>query len=240
MLLIDMGNSYVKWQAGSVGNYQYGSLSYVQLQQDLDFFSGLGETRCLIASVVGQSSLEGEPLASFEQVNWLLTPQTDMNLFYHCYDNPERLGVDRWLNMMGARSLQSEPKPVLVVSAGTALTVDLFDERNRHQGGWIVPGIEGAQRFLFRKTHNVNNYNDERDAARITLDPGSSTIQSVVSGAHRMSVAIVQSVYKDYPDCELFITGGNGSWLAKQLNASYYPNLIFSGMSTLCAGYLSF
>lgn len=241
MLLIDMGNSYIKWQVDEQGSQRQGSLSYAELKANPNFVSslGLGQKKCMIASVVGREALEGEPLAGFEQVSWLLKPQADMPLFQHCYANPERLGVDRWLNMIGARSLQSKPCPALVVSAGTALTLDLFNQDNQHEGGWIVPGIEGAQSFLFNKTNNVNAYDDEQDQARTSLEPGRSTTQAVASGAHRMSLAIVQSVHNDYPEYELFITGGNGSWLAKELEASYYPNLIFSGMSKLCAGYLS-
>lgn len=239
MLLIDMGNSYIKWQAGESDSLQSGVLGYEELEANPEFFTSLGRYQCVIASVVGCSALEGEPLKGFKQVNWLLAPHDNNPLFQHCYANPERLGVDRWLNMIGARALQSKPRAVLVVSAGTALTLDVFDQNNQHQGGWIVPGIDGAKRFLFSKTCNVNDYSDERDDTQITLDSGCSTTQGVISGAHRMSVAIVQSVRNDYPDYELFVTGGNGAWLANKLDASYYPNLIFSGMSKLCAGYLS-
>lgn len=234
-----MGNSYIKWQVGESDSLQSGVLSYEELEANPEFFASFFQSQCVIASVVGRSALEGKPLEGFKNVNWLLEPHENSSLFHHCYARSERLGVDRWLNMIGARAMQSKPQPVLVVSAGTALTLDVFDLNNQHQGGLIVPGIDGAKRFLFSKTCNVNDYSDEQNETQVSLDLGCSTTQCVISGAHRMSVAIVQSVLNDYPDCELFVTGGNGAWLADKLDVSYYPNLIFSGMSILCAGYLS-
>lgn len=240
MLLIDMGNSCIKWQVGESDLLESGVLSYAELESNPEFFASFAQPQCIVASVVGRSALEGKPLKSFKNVNWLLEPHDNSPLFQHCYKNPERLGVDRWLNMIGARAMQSKSRPALVVSAGTALTLDVLDLNNQHQGGWIVPGIDGAKHFLFNKTRKVNDYSDERDDTQITLESGCSTTQGVISGVHRMSVAIVQSVCSDYPEYELFVTGGNGAWLANELDASYCPNLIFSGMSTLCAGYLSF
>ena len=51
------------------------------------------------------------------------------------YAHPHKLGVDRFLAMLGA-----EPAwPTLIVGVGTALTLDLVDGTGRHHGGRIAP-----------------------------------------------------------------------------------------------------
>jgi type III pantothenate kinase len=52
------------------------------------------------------------------------------------YAEPSRLGVDRFLALLGAHARSDAPS--LVVGVGTALTIDLLDH-GRHLGGRIAP-----------------------------------------------------------------------------------------------------
>ena len=53
------------------------------------------------------------------------------------YPEPRRLGVDRFLTLLGAHT--RDPRPWLVVGVGTALTIDLIDGQGLHRGGRIAP-----------------------------------------------------------------------------------------------------
>ena len=53
------------------------------------------------------------------------------------YAQPERLGVDRFLALLGAHARGA--RAALVVGVGTALTVDLLDAGGVHRGGRIAP-----------------------------------------------------------------------------------------------------
>lgn len=58
------------------------------------------------------------------------------------YAQPETLGADRFLAMLGARArdtLDQPAKPWLVVGIGTAITLDLLDADGLHRGGRIAP-----------------------------------------------------------------------------------------------------
>jgi type III pantothenate kinase len=60
------------------------------------------------------------------------------------YDHPIRLGVDRWVALVGARNrilAREAPRPILVVKVGTAVTVDALDTDGRFLGGLILPGF---------------------------------------------------------------------------------------------------
>ena len=53
------------------------------------------------------------------------------------YADPTRLGVDRFLTLLAA--CERNDGPWLIVSAGSALTVDLLGSDGRHLGGMIAP-----------------------------------------------------------------------------------------------------
>ncbi|HEY6132601.1 MAG TPA: type III pantothenate kinase [Rubrivivax sp.] len=59
------------------------------------------------------------------------------------YDFPGRLGADRWVAQIGARwhvLANGQPRPLLVVMIGTAVTVDAIDAEGHFLGGLILPG----------------------------------------------------------------------------------------------------
>lgn len=54
---------------------------------------------------------------------------------------PEKVGIDRLLNAYAAKKPLALGEPVIVVDAGSAVTVDLVDEAGLFQGGTIFPGL---------------------------------------------------------------------------------------------------
>jgi type III pantothenate kinase len=72
----------------------------------------------------------------------------------NAYAEPWRLGVDRWLALIGAR--HAFPGEALcLVSVGTALTVDLLAADGRHLGGAIVPGPALMVQTLLERTAGI-------------------------------------------------------------------------------------
>lgn len=70
------------------------------------------------------------------------------------YDDPSQLGCDRWLAAIAAHRMictEEGGDAVVVVDAGTAVTVDLV-VRDRFAGGAILPGIATMMRVLDRGT----------------------------------------------------------------------------------------
>jgi type III pantothenate kinase len=54
---------------------------------------------------------------------------------------PEKVGIDRLLNAVGALGRVPRGKPVIIIDAGTAVTVDRLDETGTFRGGAIFPGL---------------------------------------------------------------------------------------------------
>ena len=62
-------------------------------------------------------------------------------------NNKERLGVDRVLNLIAA-SKKTE-NDLIVIDAGTAITVDYLNSKKRHLGGLILPSKELIDKLFF-------------------------------------------------------------------------------------------
>lgn len=80
----------------------------------------------------------------------------------NAYRQPGDLGVDRWLGLIAARS--SHPDQALVlVSAGTAMTVDALAADGRHLGGVIAPGLTAMRQGLLAAAPGLKRHGDGRE-----------------------------------------------------------------------------
>ena len=231
VLLVDVGNSRLKWQLRNEGNTRS---EHQCLLADVTSAPWPEE----VAQVLVASVREHKELHQFLQIIygqrliWLAHPPQGDQRIQHCYPDPARLGVDRWLAMLGARAEQAGP--VLVVDAGTALTIDLLSADDAHVGGYIVPGLATSRETLFSRTDKVRPFADEADSG--ALQPGQNTLNCVAAGTLRQQVALVQSVADEYPDYQLMVTGGDSELLAGFVNGRHCPDLVFNGMNLICAG----
>ncbi len=62
------------------------------------------------------------------------------------YPDPWRLGVDRWVGLIGAHH-EHPDRDLCLVGLGTAMTIDLLTARGRHVGGCIGPGTTADDRI---------------------------------------------------------------------------------------------
>ncbi|WP_395788059.1 type III pantothenate kinase [Aquimonas sp.] len=71
------------------------------------------------------------------------------------YADPQRLGADRWLALRGALKVSSPP--LLVVNAGTALTLDAVAADGQHLGGLILAGIASMRDGLLQRAPHLDS-----------------------------------------------------------------------------------
>lgn len=234
VLLIDAGNSRIKWRwQGQTHSCGYDDFAQ-QIWPDAEY--------ALLASVREVAELEQWLRSRYPHFQVVHAPCVNYPSFVHCYDKPQRLGVDRWLAMLGAAAMEPPLEPDieqqwLVVDAGTALTVDLLQQqgdKSQHLGGYIVPGIQLAQRALFSNTERVRHYTDEAPAT--DFSPGTDTLGCVSAGIRCQQLALVDFLCRQHPTARLLITGGDGQWLAQAKGCRYVADLVFDGMEQLCAG----
>jgi len=190
----------------------------------------------LIVACVGQTGIK-EQLAQMAQDHGqlsLIELKTESNWrgLSCCYKNPQLMGVDRWMAMIGAWFTHNNP--CLVIDCGTAITVDAIDEKGQHLGGHIVPGLNLMHQSLLTNTAKVPlGYHNLVD---MELGFADSTSAAVGKGCSTLVVDYIKSQWHQfcahYSEAKLVITGGDGLSLAKlaQLEKNYCPHLVFEGM----------
>jgi type III pantothenate kinase len=145
------------------------------------------------------------------------------------YEQPDQLGTDRWAALIGAWSkIQG---PCLVVSAGTAMTIDALDDQGRFIGGHILPGRRLMRESLVAGTHALTNGGGMvKDFPRNTADAMASGIANALASSIETAFHRLESVATRKPIC--LVTGGDAEWLAGLLHveSEIEPKLVLAGL----------
>ena len=150
------------------------------------------------------------------------------------YDHPTRLGVDRWVALIGARHrvlAQGRPRPALVVMVGTAVTVDALDASGCFLGGLILPGFGLMLRALEMGTAGLKAPTGEavdfpKNTSDALMSGGSDAIAGAVERMHRKLLARTGQAPA------LIMTGGAAVKLAPITDLPFetVDTLIFEGL----------
>ena len=153
------------------------------------------------------------------------------------YDHPSRLGVDRWVALIGARHrvlAQGSARPALVVMVGTAVTVDALDANGRFLGGLILPGFGLMLRALEMGTAGLKAPTGE------AVDFPTNTSDALMSGGADAIAGAVERMHRKLLDHTgekplLLMTGGAAVKLAKITDLPFdtVDTLIFEGLLQL-------
>ena len=235
-LQLDVGNTSAKWrlvngnEVSDRGDYRPNDESS---QQRL-----LGCSESLdhiwISSVIAPAS--EIRLSRLLESQWGVTPwfarsQVCTGSLVNSYSDPSRMGVDRWLAMVGGREWTKSK--VCVIDAGSALTVDIVGATGRHEGGYIIPGVALMERALLLDTDRVR-FNEDIGHA---LTPGTSTAQAVRHGialAQAGAVSLALNQAGSEPIALLFC-GGAGEALMQLVDrgGEMVPDLVFEGLEIM-------
>lgn len=237
-LLIDVGNTRVKWLFIN-DCYDESQLQYGSLKNLSDFIKDIDvpNTIVLLAAVNESEALQ-ELLSSsgFKEVHKAFSQVEQLGV-RNSYAEPKRMGIDRWLAMIAGFSIvkdDSTKNGVIIIDAGSALTVDVVDQSGLHLGGYIVPGIEMAKRALFCNTERVREYKEPVEKRRLFLHEnrlGVNTMQCVEHGAITQLVSLIKSVIEIHDNHQIIFTGGDGEYLANFFHdVKIEKNLVLKGL----------
>jgi type III pantothenate kinase len=144
-LVVDVGNTRIKWgRCGGQGISASASLPAddpAAWQARLDEWKISGPVAWAVTGVhPGRRDALVAWLRQRGDAVWVLDNWQQLPLRV-LLANPERVGIDRLLNAVAARSRVFRTAPVLFIDAGSAVTVDLLDETHAFRGGAIFPGL---------------------------------------------------------------------------------------------------
>ena len=227
-LLIDVGNTAIKWRLASAEGLldAGGSASDVSsLCKAIESEQWSAVGLASVASDAADAELIAALTASGARAVHRATAQATCLGLVSSYAVPERMGVDRWLAMLAAH-VHNEGA-LCVIDAGTAVTVDLVSKEGVHEGGYILPGADLMRRALSSETDRIQVGALETP----TIGPGNNTGACVTAGSWRAVMGAVQSIMAEYPQHRALVTGGAADALQDLgLAATHSPDLVMEGL----------
>ena len=243
-LLFDVGNTRLKWGLLEKGHIRRtGSVTHSKIHD-----SGFALLTTRLPRRVDRVIASNVAGASFaRRLSGVISIHCDREIhFTHCeriafgltnsYKQPRRMGVDRWVAMIGARS--EFRGGLCVVDAGTAVTIDAIDKNGNHLGGQIIPGLALMSNALSAEASDIPA---AKRAPRIP-GPGmevfaSNTDGAVQSGACNAICGAIERAARVLRSegyrAKIVLTGGDASRILKQLgdNVLHRPNLVLQGLA---------
>lgn len=144
----------------------------------------------------------------------------------NAYKVVERLGSDRWASLIAA--WQMNKGPTLVVTSGTATTIDALSAQGEFMGGLILPGLALMQSSLIDATAKLIH-----DAGRYAEFPV-NTADAIWSGALQATCGAIQRQYALLNDenAKILLSGGAAQELQELLGipAQTVRNLVLQGL----------
>lgn len=211
-LLVDAGNTRIKWALTRGDEWlRSGALPTARAAELSAQFAEVPSVReAWVSNVAGEAVAQAlrEAVAA-DAWHFVAACERQCGV-RNGYEQPTQLGSDRWAalvavwHLVGARCL--------VVSCGTATTVDALSDEGEFLGGLILPGIELMQRSLCGAT------------AQLELGQGSyaafprNTADAMFSGAVQAVCGAIERQHGLLGDAPVVLSGGAAESLRGRLN----------------------
>lgn len=231
-LLVEIGNSRVKWALAD----ESGGLSHV---------AGRGHDQAAWPRDLPDAPIDAvwyasvaapgvqQALLDWASARGLGTPRRIVSTacmagVVNAYAQPSRLGVDRLLACVAAHHA-FPGESVMVVDAGTALTIDHLRADGQHEGGLICPGV-ATMRGAIRADTQVRAHDGTTQAAML----GEDTDAAVGLGTLHAALGLVERLRAAVTPARLLLTGGEAPLLARHLSSDWEvaPELVLQGLET--------
>lgn len=242
-IVVDVGNSRIKWGLCAEGPQRSAlSTQYCSLPADdpAAWEAQLMEWRMAGPLRWAMCGVHPERLARLAEwarrrgdAVWVLEDWRDVPLDVRL-EHPGRVGIDRLLDAVAAKSRQPSGTPAAIVDAGSAVTVDWLDESGAFRGGSIFPGL----RLM---AHSLHDYTALLPLVEVKTAcpevPATSTPAAVEAGVFWAVVGGIRAVVErlavgSAAPPGLYLTGGDAALLRPALDARFihWPAMTLDGL----------
>lgn len=150
------------------------------------------------------------------------------------YPQPSQLGVDRFLGLLATTALA--PQAYLLVSVGSALTIDLIDATRQHRGGVIAPTPAHLRQAMAERFPAL------APASQAVSPFATCTADAIAGGCLGSALGLIERSQRQATALlgqtpQLILTGGGADEVAGYLAVEVLrlPHLVLQGM----AGYVT-
>ena len=227
-ILVDAGNTSIKWQLRDGGEAVadgQGDLSALR-----DWVAALDDSEqyAVAVSCVKNDTYAHEIGRAFESLGSATLHFAKSSATFagvrNAYDEPQSLGVDRWLALLAVKARGQNS--AVIIDVGTACTIDVL-ENGQHLGGYIFPGMALARNALVANTDRIRFSKDSEPSTSL----GTDTAGCVLSGIWLTLLASCQTVIDRFPNATVYLTGGSAPELVVLgLDAQRVDGLVFDGL----------
>ena len=150
------------------------------------------------------------------------------------YSTPHTLGTDRLAAAIGAWS-EAEGRNMLVIDAGSAITVDFVDRNGNYLGGNISPGIKMRLNALHRFTGRLPLVEKEGETPFIGYDTETAIRSGVMHGICHEIEGYIAAIKEKYGDVLVFLTGGDENPLKNNIKSRIFADkyLVAKGLNRI-------
>jgi type III pantothenate kinase len=233
-LVIDQGNTVVKLAVFSDGElikrFVEKNLKLETLQKIFSEFLSIDRS---ILSSVSTYDEEIPQFLSSSSYYIKLGSQTPIPIINN-YTSKDTLGYDRIASVVGAHTIFSFNN-VLVIDAGTAITIDLITAKGEFMGGNISPGLDLRFRALNQFTKKLPMIEKQEEFELL----GTNTHDAILSGVLNAVIfeidGYISELKNKYPDLKTVLTGGDLNYFVNKLKNIIFvdSNLNLSGLNRI-------
>ncbi len=185
---------------------------------------------------ISMVSRPGDPLLPFLEQNTRLLQvngRTNVPLAIG-YHTPDTLGADRLAAACGAFS-RFPDRNLLVIDAGTCITIDIVDESGTFLGGSISPGLAMRARAMHSFTERLPLVDATSDYSLVGKDTQTSLGSGALMGIVTEIEGRINRLNNDFPGLLVVMTGGDVLTLCKKINFNIFvmPDLVCWGLRAI-------
>lgn len=245
MLLIDAGNTRVKWaladnDAAPGVWLAHGAVTHADLPQlELawsDAVARHGVGRILVANVAGNAlrvQLEYvlhrafPDLALDDAITWFASVPALAGVT-NGYRNPAQLGCDRFAAAIGGHTL-APGQAIIVANCGTATTIDAITADGFFLGGMIVPGLALMAGALARNTAQLPQIAQD---GKLPDGFADNTDDAILSGCMVAQSGAIEHAFAQHGAAVCILSGGAAPSIAPLLTVPYrlVDNIVLVGL----------
>ncbi len=241
-LLIDLGNSRLKWAWCDDSVWDFGAIT-IDEKSAGKLMAAMGEShgaprKVGVVSVVSPALLNDikKNIIDLWNVEPIIIESVAKQLgVINGYKNPAQLGDDRWAGLIAARA--ETALPVCVISCGTATTIDAMNSSGEFIGGSIFPGLGLLRQSLHDGTAEIDTAVGENNMCQAT-----STAEAVSAGTFIGLAGAINKIVREHhnvlgKNCVNILTGGNSDAIASLLDfpVKLIPDLVLRGAQRILA-----
>lgn len=154
------------------------------------------------------------------------------------YSTPETLGSDRLAAAVGAWS-EAPGQNILVIDAGSAITVDFVGKEGTYNGGNISPGIRMRLKALHEFTGRLPLVEKEGDIPFLGHNTETAIRSGVFQGVCHEIEGYISEFQRKYGSVLVFLTGGDENSLKNNIKSRIFADkfLVAKGLNRILLDY---